>query len=292
MKQVSSKTKLSIVLCLIAVMTFGGFKIYGELVAEKSEVQSEEKAVNLNLVDAGVGNALTAISESNRVKKTNEAENSQELIKFMEWVKVYNPTEEAMKAVARLLESGADVDVLLEVCIFWEDTDEPFSIVEQIYSHVPLEDLDEIDNHLLWIEGTYNKLTGREDEALTIEEVKAYAEEGISTSDILVANRMSRKADNDIKEILNERKAGKSWYELIVATEGSALPENYLEFEGNNLLDAKIISEKAGTNLEELIIASRTMEEGELLYNYKLEKHEEATTELVKMGLIPETHSR
>ena len=280
MKKIGIKTKLSIILCLTAVIIFSSLKIYGELQPPEDSETVSTQEINLESADASIRSALTTIA-----KKSDKDASTRELVRFMEWVEVYNPDEDAKAKVTQLIKEGADIDALIEVCIFWEDTNEPFSIVEEIYNHAPVEDFDEIDDHVLWIEPTFNALTGREEQALTIDEVKAYVEAGISTSDIRIANRMSRK-DADIKTVLEERKSGKSWYELIMADSSVAPPENPEVLGGNNLLDAKIIAEKTNMPIETVLAETEEKEDGEFLYAIRQEKSEIVTKELVQMGLI------
>lgn len=123
MKKHSNKIKIGIVLCMAAAIIFGTIKIYGEIQLGVNDTQTIEK-VEVTEVET----ALAAIAKNNVDKSIN----SQDMVKFMEWIKLYNPTDEAIKTVAELIREGADVDALLAVCVFWEDTDMPFSVVEQI----------------------------------------------------------------------------------------------------------------------------------------------------------------
>jgi len=256
--------KVTIIVCVIFTLLFGSVKIFGEISNDLKT--SDEKIAPMDTIKEPI----------------STAEISDDSIAYLEWVKTYAPTKEMQKTIARLIASGADVDALISVCIFWEDTDKPFSIVEEIYSLAP-EDIADYSDHIIWIESTYNNLCNIEDEALTIDEVKAYVKDGIPTYDILIANRMSRKDGNDIKDILEERKNGKSWYDLIISEDAPALSD-YENIGGNNLLDIKILSENTGQSINDLLLKSAEMEDGELIYSIRSANRTEAKKELLSLS--------
>ena len=280
MKRLRKKTKIVLLVCMIVTISLGGVRIFGEV----SRMASSDKlSSEMTAKDSQAALALESIA-SGKENISPNTDSGKDMIKYLEWIKVYNPSEEAKKIIAQLIADGADVDALIAVCIFWEDTDEPFSIVEDIYNNAP-DDLTEFEDHILWIESTYNYLTKQEDNALTIEEVQAYVESGISTSEILIANRMSRKDENDIKEILEKRQNGKSWYDLIIS-EQPPTDARFENINGNDLLDIKIFSEKNSENIESLLSKTAEMEEGDFIYQIKSEKRAEAKAELVQMGIL------
>ena len=282
MKKNNKKIQVTLTACIIFTLLLGSVKIFGEM---SDFLQTDkETEISTAIPEATEATEASGIDSTptGRIPSIDMDEIDEDLILFSEWVKTYAPSEEAQKTVAELISSGADVNALISLCIFREDTDKPFSIVEEIYSYAP-EDVSEYKDHIIWIESTYNRICNIEDEALTIDEVKAYVEDGISTQDIMIANRISRKGEKNIKDVLEERKSGKSWYNLIISEDAPDVAA-YEEIGGNNLLDMKIISSKTGQNIDELLSQSAEMEDGELIYNIRSMHRKEVQEELLSLS--------
>lgn len=251
--------------------------------AAEAQRMSEAQAAQPELVR--VAQAVNATEPETR-------QQTKEITRYANWVKVYRPTQEQQNEISQMIANGADVDILLDICIFWEDTNEPFSLVSQLYNNRPEDEiLAEFADNLLWITGLYDKLKGKEDEALSREEVMDYVNQGLSLSDILVADRMSR-GGADIREVLADRTEGQSWQEIILPETANvsafgleAEETEAFEIGGNDLLDSLILSRKTGIPAADFLQAAQE-EDGMVMSTYETEQTKNTMDELLDIGLI------
>lgn len=251
--------------------------------AAEAQRMSEAQAAQPELVR--VAQAVSAAEPETRRQ-------TKEITRYANWVKVYHPTQEQQNEISQMIANGADVDILLDICIFWEDTNEPFSLVSQLYNNRPEDEiLAEFTDNLLWITGLYDKLKGKENEALNREEVMEYVNQGLSLSDILVADRISR-AGADIREVLADRTEGQSWQEIILPETANisafgleAEETEAFEIGGNDLLDSLILSRKTGIPAADFLQAAQE-EDGMVMSAYETEQTKNTMDELLNIGLI------
>lgn len=219
---------------------------------QPSEQSAEAKQERLSLQST---DDLTSLQGDAR------EDNPEQLYSYYQWwVETYRPSEEQKTKIYTMLQNGADEKNLISVCIFWEDTNDSFDLVQRIWEQRPEESMmTELSDPYVWIEGAYDHMTVRGTEALTTEEIKQYQSEGISLSDIFVANRLSRNTDFHIKDVLSERLDGNSWYEIIIgdgAASEYAMQNLAAEIDGNEILDSIIISRKTGVKAETILSAA------------------------------------
>lgn len=163
------------------------------------------------------------------------------------WSDLYNPSKEQIDEITQLIKGGADIDILMIICEFWEDTDAPFSIIAEIYGKAPeAEALEQIYDHMVWIESAYNEITGN-DNNLSVEEVKEYISLGVTLEDLYVANRAARKSTVSPKDVLDRRVEGDDWIEIIAPhIENDFSNEERKSISGHDVLDSLIVERKTG----------------------------------------------
>ena len=173
------------------------------------------------------------------------------------WSDLYNPSKEQLDEITKLIKDGADIDILMKICEFWEDTDAPFSIIAEIYAKAPeAEALEQIADHTVWIERTYNEITGN-DNNLSVEEVKEYLSLGVSLDDLYVANRAARKSTVSPKEVLDRRVTGEDWIEIIAPhIENEFSSEEREVISGHDVLDSLIVERKTGMEPAKILKSS------------------------------------
>lgn len=198
------------------------------------------------------------VSDSVIIKeKTLEGSNflqSSDSTNLNMWYSVYNPTDDQKKEITSLIKNGADPEIVIKICEFWEDTDAPFSIIAEIYAKAPEADaLAQIYDHTVWIESAYNEITGN-DNNLSVQDVKEYLSLGVSLDDLYAANRAARKSTVNTKDVLDRRIAGDDWIEIIaphIANDFSTEERNHIS--GHDVLDSLIIERKTDTDCSQII---------------------------------------
>lgn len=137
----------------------------------------------------------------------------------------YCTTEESFSFIEQMILSGCDPQTTMDIYQFYLTTNEPISIVKQIYDLVYTGE--KITNRDIVFENAFNEITNNKCGVLTEEDVIAYLEKGLSVDDIVQANILCRKAVLTIREILDARLEGTNWESIIeiVSGEDITLPE-------------------------------------------------------------------
>lgn len=138
----------------------------------------------------------------------------------------YCTTGESFSFIENMILSGCDVQTTIDIYQFYLTTNEPISIVKQIYDMVYTGE--PITNRDVVFENAFNTLTNNKCGVLTEEDIIEYIEKGLSVDDIVQANLLCRKAVMTIQEILDARLSGTSWENIIetVSGEDITLSEN------------------------------------------------------------------
>lgn len=193
------------------------------------------------------------VKEETQVQQQTEQESNQELEQSLQDAELsqlehasVNPDESIQSYITALFENGesraeADLQALLDIVKFWEDTNDDIQIVGSIYERRPrAESLAVRSTNRPWIESAYNDITGRDD-ILSVEDVKAYLEAGLSYEDIIAASRLSLRGEITTNQALDRVSEGETWYSIIT---GEAAPAAELEVvSADELLDARNIAE-------------------------------------------------
>lgn len=233
---------------------------------------------------------LTRVAQAVNASDLDTRNKTRQIVQYADWVKVYQPTQAQQDEISRMIAGGADVDVLMDICRFWEDTNEPFSLVAELYAQCPeAELLEEFTDNMLWITGAYDHLRGKEDEALTVEDIMAYQEQGVTLEDVRIADRMSRSGA-DIRDVLERKIAGETWQQLILPDYEQTAPlaeaTQPLQPSGNDLLDSVILSRKSGRPVSEFLEMAR--EDYSVMEAYRMEQTASTLDELTAIGLVGE----
>lgn len=123
-----------------------------------------------------------------------------------------------MDYIANLIIQGYDPMTVMDICYFWQDTNEEISIIEQIYEYKYL-------RGMTWIENAFNCVTNDKCGVLTEEDVENYAKQGVTLDDISAANKLCRKGVLTIQEILEQHQAGKTFAEIAAYVNGISLEQ-------------------------------------------------------------------
>lgn len=123
---------------------------------------------------------------------------------YTDFICTYDFTEDELKVINRILNSGTTIQSLVQVYEFWLTTDEEFSIIEEICA---LED-DFFSEY--WYENAFNLITDYSHGVLNAEDVQNYLAQGITEDEIMSANILSRKDGQNIEDILSKLIGGES----------------------------------------------------------------------------------
>ncbi len=118
----------------------------------------------------------------------------------------YKMTASETEKMKELISLNYDVDILCDIYAFLRKTSSGIDMVEDIYieGEKYMEDA-------FWIYDAYDRLLGREDDMLTVEDVAYYAGSGITIDEILGAYDLSFMNVKSTKQMLDERLTGESW---------------------------------------------------------------------------------
>ncbi len=133
----------------------------------------------------------------------------------------YCTTKESFSFIENMILSGCDVQTTMDIYQFYLTTNEPISIVKQIYDIVF--DGEPITNRDVVFENAFNQLTNNKCGVLTEEDVISYLEKGLSVDDITEANILSRKGVMTIQEILDAVLSGTSWEQIVETVSGEKI---------------------------------------------------------------------
>lgn len=153
-------------------------------------------------------------------------------------IMLYEPTKNEIKQIEVLIKDGKDLLKLCKVYAFLYNTAEGPVLLNEVYM------LGETINFsgLYWIETAYNTATENKHGILNMSDIHNYIQQGITTTEMRVANALSRMSDTIIHDVLDERAGGAMWSEIFA----QYLPEQNVEWEEN--ADAVILMEKAILN--------------------------------------------
>lgn len=210
------KRIILITIGLIAALAIGVFAadgitggdIIGVFEPEVTEVaeETEEIAAEPDGTVYVTENALTALLNSDKTR--SEATGELEAVYSM--TAEYGMTDEEAAYIANLVNNGYDLSWLLDIYAFWTTCDDDISIIKSMYDSAVNNDI----NGRYWEEDAYNIVTNRKHGELSVDEIMAYLDKGLSIDDVRQANVLSRNKDYTISEILDEVVGGKSMDEM------------------------------------------------------------------------------
>lgn len=133
----------------------------------------------------------------------------------------YCTTKESFSYVESMILSGCDPDTTMDIYTFYLTTNEPMSIVKEMYDAVYTGET--IENRDIVFENAFNKITNNKCGVLTEEEVLQWLEKGITVDDITEANLLSRKGVLTIHEILSLIEKNVGWETIIEEINGEKI---------------------------------------------------------------------
>ncbi len=186
--------------------------------AIEQRLSQQENAETMSLYDRMI-QALEATAE-NPIDFNNVIYNYEYLHKAC------HLTDTEMEYIAGLIVQGYDPMTVMDICYFWLDTNEEIDIISQIYM------LKSRHRNHAWIENAFNEITNNKCGVLNESDVDNYLRQGVTLSDIAIANKLCRRGVLTIQEILAEHQQGKTFAELAAAVNGipaQELPAQALE---------------------------------------------------------------
>ena len=115
--------------------------------------------------------------------------------------------------ICDLIVSGYDGRNVIDAAYFWLDTSEDISIIKGMCDWK--ENNFDYDGEF-WEENAFNYVTKDKCGVLSDEELKEYTGKGISIELIMIANRLCRKGEYTIQEILDKYQNGLSMVEVAI----------------------------------------------------------------------------
>lgn len=152
----------------------------------------------------------------------------------------YCTTKESFSFIENMILSGCDVQTTMDIYQFYLTTNEPISIVKQIYDMVY--NGEPITNRDIIFENAFNQLTNNKCGVLSEEDVIYYIEKGLTVSDISDANLLSRKGVMTIQEILDAILSGTSWEEIVSTVSGEKITSTHNSTDSTALTRAMSIA--------------------------------------------------
>lgn len=208
-----------------------------------------------------------------------------------------SPSGKELEYIKSLIGKGYDVTALCEIYKFWRDTSEDIEIIEEVYEFKP-----ENPNVMHWVDEAFLSLaeqgkTKNKYSNLSVEEVEAYKKSGMTFSDILVADKLSRFGTEKIEAILDKKQNGVSWFEITdnvysisSPEEKAANAEKYKDIsDPYEILDSIALSKKSGKSATEYLDAvTRGESSSEILLKDELAQKTLLANELASEGIISE----
>lgn len=205
-----NKKIIIFIILLIAVVTVivSSIVIYGEGTREMvtgimSKITKEE--------DIESSNAEVEITNYLDSKGVAKNEQGDVVLYYDFYTQMQGATDKDKKELNKLIKKGYDPFRILEIYELLIDTEPDYKLIEKIYLLGKKTGFDTKD----WAENAYNAVTEQKNGVLSMDEIKAYYERGLTRDDILVANVLSRTGRQTITEILDKRADGTLWAEIF-----------------------------------------------------------------------------
>lgn len=165
---------------------------------------------------------------------------------------VDKPTAQGLTYLYEQTANGGNISALIDVYRFWETTNTPFSMVNQIYSYYR----DDEKQGRYWYENAFNLITENIYGVLDEEGVQGYLTSGLSRQDINAANIMSRKGVYTIQEILSLRQGGTSWAAIANSVYSFGI-QNTAAYDGitdgSVMIDAEFLKNRTDKSVTEYL---------------------------------------
>lgn len=150
-----------------------------------------------------------------------EDEVRKNMTKYLETIALYQIPQEHIDLFLDRAEQGKNLAKLLDIYRFLFFSSRDYSLIDAIYEKGANSNFCKP----YWLEDAFQTATEYRSGLLQDGEISSYREQGVSLSDMLLANNLSFKGVKTIQQILNQRAAGDSWFAII----SSIYPEAKLE---------------------------------------------------------------
>ncbi len=210
------RKKVGAVIVLFLLLAAGGVYALKSEISESLTISWEKINAETNtermvgqLVQAARQPDFVSLLEKQGMYPDEVAALMEKLLRFST---MYQFSSKDMFQLYQWVRNGYDLDKLLDVYDFAQDTDcqRDWAYAKAIYDEAQT-----IKIHgKNWIEGAFNSLTENRGGVLNEGDITAYMNAGITLEEIHSANIMSRKGTKTIQEILDEKISGKAWNEI------------------------------------------------------------------------------
>ena len=200
---------IAVIISIIAVSAAGIYAAF-----ENMAIQAQEKEIVKSLEQAGQKNVLDDDFFDDPMFELilaiyDDVSEREKAIDIYASSKMLNKmTSSEVKYLFNLVTKNGDLVRTIEIFDFWKTTAESIEIIEQIYEKTPE------TAPKFWVENAYNIATNNKNGVLNKEQVMEYLEKGLTESDILYANSLSRLNVHKIEEILDKKLNNKDWIDI------------------------------------------------------------------------------
>ncbi len=196
------KKILIVTICIIAAVSAG---VYGTI--QVMENQQEQEALN-TLQQTVTENPL--IEQIEQIESEPAVQNDF-MIMAQQMIARYHMTNEEINYLSGLYAQGYELEWLCQIFPFYITCGENISIIKDIYDTSIEQEIED----RYWVENAYNAVTNNCHGVLDQAGVMDYFNQGMDSSQIQMANTLSRKGVYTISQILDKRVEGIEWPQLI-----------------------------------------------------------------------------
>lgn len=196
------KKILIVTICIIAAVSAG---VYGTI--QVMENQQEQEALN-TLQQTVTENPL--IEQIEQIESEPAVQNDF-MIMAQQMIARYHMTNEEINYLSGLYAQGYELEWLCQIFPFYITCGENISIIKDIYDTSIEQEIED----RYWVENAYNAVTNNCHGVLDQAGVMDYFNQGMDSSQIQMANTLSRKGVYTISQILDKRVEGIEWPQII-----------------------------------------------------------------------------
>ena len=159
---------------------------------------------------------------------------------------VDKPSRNVLAYIYALASEGADIELVVDICSFWDTTNADIDMIGKIYAQYN----ENHEKNLYWIEDVYNILTNNAHGVLSKEDVLYWTnEKGMSVQEISTANIMSRKGIYTIQEVLTLHDKGTPWNRIATDIYGGTTKSEHNKLSADTVMDAVYLAKRNGTEI-------------------------------------------
>lgn len=168
---------------------------------------------------------------------------------------LYNMSENENDYIMTLLDLGYDFEKLIDIYTYIQMTPNGIECIREIY--------DIADGNFessTWLENAYDVYLGDKKCVLTTEDIAYYATNGIPIADIVKCYELSLNGIKNLREILDERVQGYSWYDIMQPVYELPVVDEDKQLNLDTILEAVKLSINTSMNVSEIILDNGELE--------------------------------